>query len=152
MRFNEFAIRLGDVKLLDISDGHLIVDRLNTATDDPHFKIEMTGKDLIVVYESLPTMIKKAIDCCQIIEEGKWPDVIGDIERGLIHLNNIQQKDEQIVEANIKAYVYIALIAVFVCTIFYRSFTSPLLDNKEMQFENILIEVVKVFYPEIDAK
>lgn len=151
MRFSEFSIRLGDVRLLDLSDGHEIVERLNEATDDPHFKVEMTGKDLISVYESLPAMLKKSVDSCKIMDDNKWLDVIEDIERGLIHLNDMRQKDEQIVEATLKTYSFITLFIVLILTIIFRTYSAPMLDGQDVRADRIVTEVIKVLYSDIDS-
>lgn len=151
MRFSEFSIRLGDVRLLDLSDGYEIVERLNEATDDPHFKVEMTGKDLISVYESLPTMLKKSVDSCKIIDDDKWSDVIEDIERGLAHLNYMRQKDEQIVEATLKTYSFVTLFIILILTIIFRTYTAPMLDDQNVRVDGIVTEVIKVLYPDIDS-
>lgn len=151
MGFSEFSIRLGDVRLLDLSDGHEIVERLNEATDDPHFKVEMTGKDLISVYESLPTMLKKSVDSCKIMDDSKWPDVIEDIERGLIHHNDMRQKDEHIVETTLKTYSFITLFVILILTIIFRTYTAPMLDGQDLRVDGIVTEVIKALYPDIDS-
>lgn len=146
MDFNKLVIRLSDCRLLDLGEGKVIVNRLNEVCEDEYFKLENSGHQMREIYNAQSIVVRRLIDTCKIIDDDKVDELLEDIERAVIHFNELSTRNDQVIETNLKMIVYIVLILSIFTVMTYRTYTSTITNGHKMNVDGLIESVFSILY------
>lgn len=144
--FNQLVVRMGKVKLLDLDNGYSILTILNGITGESSFKIEMTGEEIKVIYDSLPSALRMMIDERKVLDSSETIETINDIEKALRHMADIESRDVKAVESYIAIYATVAVMLIAIITVGYNSYTADLPKTYEHHIARSLTVLVDSIY------
>lgn len=133
MDMTTLIARMGDVRLMDLDDGDLILKKLVEAVggDERIFTIELTGNQLRDKYIALPVNVRTAIDAIAILDQQQWMSMLKDIQRITDNRVVLAQKDDDVIEAYLVNIVWMMVIAVAVTVMLYRCSTVDIKGSQD---------------------
>lgn len=146
MDFNKLVIRLSDCRLLDLGEGKVIVNRLNEACEDEYFKLENNGHQMREIYNAQSVVVRRLIDGCKIIDDDQLDELLEDIDRALIHFNELSTRNDQVIETNLKMIVYLLLFVSIFTVVAYRTYTSTITNGHKMNVDGLIESVFSILY------
>lgn len=124
---NQLAVRMGEVKLLDLDYGYSIISKLNHITGEDTFKIEMTGSQMRSAFEALPASLRGSIDVTTLLTSDQVVETINDIEKSVRHMSEIEDRDVRAVES----YMGVAFMVICgFCMIITVAYSATVADIK----------------------
>lgn len=143
---NQLTVRMGEVKLLDLDYGYSIIAQLNTITGESTYKIEMTGNEMKLAYESLPSALRTQIDSVVLLDSAQAIETINDIEKSVRHMAEIEVRDVRAVESYMGVALTVIVAFCVIITIAYNSSTADIKPQYTRYVPNAITMLIENIY------
>ena len=143
---NQLTVRMGEVKLLDLDFGYSIITKLNQLTGELTFKIEMTGNEMKLAFDALPSALRNIISAETLLDADQAVETINDIEKSVRHMAEIEVRDVRAVESYMGVALSVIVIFCVIITIAYNSSTADIKPQYTRYVPNAITMLIENIY------